>query len=159
MSAPRRGLMDVKGCSILRFLVGRSVSKVDALHLSIGKNLARSFQLLLPQNQIRPLPNLSIQPLCPIVEILRMPIKLIRPFLLRLLRHKINQLLPNPARPTGWVDEQIVQVKIGLCRRRGRVRVVVGESDGFAVVSECGDGAVDGVCRVEEALEGGFGGV
>lgn len=108
-------------------------------------------QPLLPQNQIRPLTNLSIQPLGAVVEILRMPIKLVSVRLPRPIRNKINQLFADAASPGLGIYEEVVQVEVGLNARRRIVWVVVCEADDFAV--GFGDAAVDGVVGVEEAVE------
>ena len=96
-------------------------------------HLSPNSQPLLPQNQIRPLPNLSIQPLRTVVEILRMPVKLVSIRLPRPLRHIINQLLADTASPGLRVYEQVMQVKVRLDAGRRVVRVVVCETDDFAV--------------------------
>lgn len=116
-----------------------------------------TLQVLLPQHEIRSLANLSIQALRAIVEILRMPVKLIRIRLPRPLRDKVDQLLADTARPARGLHEKVVQIEVGLSRGGRRVRIVGGDPNRCAIVSKGGDRAADWILRVEEALEVCFG--
>ena len=86
-----------------------------------------------------------------------MPIKLISTLLPRPLRNIVNKLLSRPTSPAPGINEKIVQIEVRSETRSGRVRVVCCESYGLAVGFIGGDGAVDGVGSVEEAVESGVG--
>ena len=95
---------------------------------AISKALSRP---VIP-NKIRPLPNLSVQQLRSMIEILRMPIHRLDPFLISFSIHVLDQFPSNTSVTTLRIDEQVIEIDDIFDASGKGMRVPSNKSKGFS---------------------------
>ena len=107
-------------------------------------------------DKIGPLPNLRVQELRSMIEILRMPIHRFDPLLISFSIHILNQFPSHAAVATVRVHEQVVEIDDIFDAPSKRMRVPSNECDDFSRLRHC-DCAVDCVLSVEKPRQLGCG--
>lgn len=93
----------------------RASSTTSPVPLDPHLNLPSSYPLtskgLLILHKIRPIRNLRVQQLCPVIEVLRMPIHTATSKCFRFPIDSLNELPPRPLVSCSRFNEQIMQIR------------------------------------------------